>query len=255
MRRARRLRAATGNPNFKSQSEIDQEHLHFTEVAKTALITPWKVNALDPAILFTTIYTALTYAIFYSFFEVFPLVYQEIYGMSPGELGLVFLTSIIGTLVVLPFYFFFIHYFVNRPMRQGNFPPPERRLIPALFASLLLPTGLFLFAWTSRESIHWVVPTVGFLFTMMAICLIVQCLFTYIGIAYTKYAASLFAMNGLVRSGLAFASVLWSGPLYENLGVGRGTSLIGGLTVGCVFGIFTLYFCGPALRKRSRFTD
>jgi hypothetical protein len=35
-----------------------------------ALVKPWEINALDPAILFTTVYMGLCYGIYYSFFEV-----------------------------------------------------------------------------------------------------------------------------------------------------------------------------------------
>ncbi len=38
-------------------------------VAYDALIKPWKINALDPAVLFSTVYSALVYGIYYSFFE------------------------------------------------------------------------------------------------------------------------------------------------------------------------------------------
>lgn len=244
----------TGCPAFKAQSEIQQKQLSISKLVHGALLMPWKINALDPAILFTTIYTALTYAIFYSFFEVFPFVYQDIYGMGRDHVALIFLTSIIATLAVLPLYFLFLHRVVSPPLKKGQMMHPEQRLIPALFGSLSLTSGLFIFAWTSRASIHWIVPTVGFFLVMAGIALVVQCLFTYIAITYPLYAASLFSMNGFMRSFFAFASVLWSAPLYRILGVARGTSLIGGLTVGCVIGIWTLYFIGPRLRKMSRFT-
>ncbi|OJJ33530.1 hypothetical protein ASPWEDRAFT_160367 [Aspergillus wentii DTO 134E9] len=251
--RAARLRTLTGNQSLKAPSEIDSSRYSVRSLVHEALITPWKINALDPAILFTTLYTALVYAIFYSFFEVFPLVYQGIYNMSTASTGLVFLAAIIAVLIVMPFYCLFIHYYIAQPIRNGNFPPPERRLIPALFISLFVPTGMYLFAWTSRADINWTVPTVGFMLIMMGVITLLQCMFGYMAVAYPNHSASLFAMNDFARSTLAFAAILWSGPLYRNLGVARGTSLVGALTVPCVFGIFILYWLGPELRKRSRF--
>lgn len=216
---------------------------------------PWKINILDPAILFTTIYTALVYAIFYSFFEVFPFVYQEIYHMDIAHMGLVFLAAIIAVIIIMPFYFLFIHYAINRPIRNGKFVPPERRLGPALFGSVLIPMGMYIFAWTSRGDIHWTVPTVGFMLIMAGVIILMQCMFGYIAVAYPRHSASLFAMNDFARSTVAFAAILWSGPLYRNLGVARGTSLVGALTVVCIFGIFGLYWFGLKLRKRSRFAE
>ncbi|RMZ89128.1 hypothetical protein DV736_g3649, partial [Chaetothyriales sp. CBS 134916] len=75
LRRAKRLRKLTGNAQLQSQSEIDQANISINEIVVSNLWRPLQINVLDPAVLFTSIYTALMYAIFYSFFEVFPFVY------------------------------------------------------------------------------------------------------------------------------------------------------------------------------------
>ena len=91
-RRAQRLRKITGRNDLKAQTEIDQANLKFSEVFWDALIKPIEIFIKDPAITFTNIYTSLTYGIYYSFFEVFPLVYPKMYGFNLGETGLVFLS-------------------------------------------------------------------------------------------------------------------------------------------------------------------
>ncbi|GLB02649.1 hypothetical protein AtubIFM57258_006106 [Aspergillus tubingensis] len=251
--RAKRLRQLTGNTAIRSRSEIESQNASPMQVAYDALVIPWKVNALDPSVLFTTVYIGLVYAIFYSYFEVLPLVYLDIYHMSLGELGLIFLGCVIGTLLTLPFYYAFVHISLNKAFRRGQFPHPEHRLIPAIVGSVFIPVGLFLFAWTSRASIHWIVPTIGLVIEVSGMTLVLQCIFSYLSVAYPKYSASLFAINDLARASLAFAAILWSGPLYARLGVARGTTLLAGLTVGCIVGVLVLYWFGPALRSRSRF--
>ncbi|KAL4928979.1 uncharacterized protein BDV17DRAFT_290986 [Aspergillus undulatus] len=96
---------------------------------------------------------------------------------------------------------------------------PERRLLPALFASVLVPSGLFIFAWTARPSIHWIMPTFGTMLASGNVVAIIQCMFVYITLSHLQYSASLFSGNGLMGSSDAFAGVLWSQPLYHNLGV------------------------------------
>lgn len=49
--RARRLRALTGKTNLRSQSEIDQENMSASEVTFDALVKPWQINLLDPAVV------------------------------------------------------------------------------------------------------------------------------------------------------------------------------------------------------------
>ena len=48
--------------------------------------------------------------------------------------------------------------------------------------------------------------------------------------SYPQYAASLFAGNDLCRSAFAFAAILFARPMFINLGIGRGVSLLGGLS-------------------------
>ena len=171
LRRAKRLRELTGNPNLKSQGEIDQEKLTVNEVVVGNLWRPAQINILDPAIGFTSLYTALMYSIFYSFFEVFPLVYAtgnpgkatHGYGMNAGEIGLIFLSITVGVSIAIAIYVAYLYWSFEPEVRTRGLGAPERFLRPALPATFLLPIGLFIFAWTGNNSpkIHWIVPTVS----------------------------------------------------------------------------------------------
>ena len=57
--RAARLRKLTGNPNIKSQSEINQAQMEPREVAYEALIKPVEIMVKDPAIAFTNLYVSI----------------------------------------------------------------------------------------------------------------------------------------------------------------------------------------------------
>ncbi|RYC64839.1 hypothetical protein CHU98_g1380 [Xylaria longipes] len=61
------------------------------DIIVDAPIKPLEITVKDPAILFVQLYTTIAYATDYSFFDSFPLVYPVYYGMTPGEVGLVFL--------------------------------------------------------------------------------------------------------------------------------------------------------------------
>jgi DHA1 family multidrug resistance protein-like MFS transporter len=56
--RAARLRKLTGNPNIKSQSEINQAQMKPSEVVSEALIKPVEIMLKDPAIAFTNLYVS-----------------------------------------------------------------------------------------------------------------------------------------------------------------------------------------------------
>lgn len=61
LRRARRLRKLTGNPNLKSQGEIDQGQMSFSKVAIDQMWKPIEIFLKDPAVFFTNVYTSLIY--------------------------------------------------------------------------------------------------------------------------------------------------------------------------------------------------
>ncbi|KUJ22347.1 MFS general substrate transporter [Mollisia scopiformis] len=253
LQRARRLRKLLNKSNLKSQSEIDQAHMTARERAFDALIKPWEINALDPAVLFSTFYTSLLYGIFYSFFESTPLVFPKIYHFNLGESGLPYLSALVAIVVIGPVYAAYWHYTVERPFEKNGFGPQEDRLVVGLVGSCMIPVGLFLYAWTARSGVHWIAPTFGMGLSVGGTYLIIQSIFLYLPFTYPKYSASLFAANDLARSTLAAGAILFSRPLFTNLGVAGGVSLLGGLTIVCAFLLYLLYRYGAILRAKSRF--
>ncbi|KAK3716829.1 hypothetical protein LTR37_006179 [Vermiconidia calcicola] len=254
LRRAQRLRKLTGNNNLKAQSEIDQANMTPGDVAYEALVRPAQLIFMDPAIGFTAGYIALCYGIYYSFFEAFPLVYIGLYGFSVGEMGLTFLSITVGVILSIALYWTYIWKVVEPDIRANGLGAPEKRLIPALASSMLLPIGLFIFGWTGNGDIHWIVSVVGILIFTVGVFILMQCVFVYLPMVYPQYAASLFAGNDAARSFIAFAAVMFGHPMYIGMGIGAATSMLGGLTAACVGGIFVLYLYGAKLRARSRFS-
>ncbi|KAJ5088484.1 hypothetical protein N7456_012100 [Penicillium angulare] len=253
LRRAQRLRKIYNEKRFMSQSEIDQQHMKVSDIVVDALIKPMEITIKDPAVLFVQIYTAIIYGIYYSFFEVFPLVYPVDYGMNLGQVGLVFLCIMVSCIIGVGGYWAYLYYWMNPRIARLGWPVQESRLLPALPTSFGPTIGLFLFAWTARASIHWIAPTIGITIYGATVFVVMQCIFVYIPLSYPKYAASLFAANDFFRSALACGSVLFAHPLFGNLGVAKGTSLLGGLSVIGIIGIWLLYFYGAKLRSMSKF--
>lgn len=145
LRRAQRLRKLTGRTNLKSASEIKQEDMKVGEVVFDALIKPWEINVLDPAVLFSTLYMALTYGIYYSFFESFPMVFGDMYSFNLGSLGLSFLSILIGLVAGVILLCVYVHFISPRRLAKLDPIPPEARIWPGLFAAFLIPIGLFTF--------------------------------------------------------------------------------------------------------------
>jgi DHA1 family multidrug resistance protein-like MFS transporter len=82
-----------------------------------------------------------------------------------------------------------------------------------------------------------------------------QSLFIYIPFSYPKYAVNLFAGNSVWRSCTAGASVVFARPLFINLGIHKGVTLLAGLSVAGIFGVIAIYVFGQGLRARSKFAQ
>ncbi|KAL1600842.1 hypothetical protein SLS60_007230 [Paraconiothyrium brasiliense] len=248
LNRAARLRKASGNDKIRSQTEIERKDTPLSAVIIDAIWKPIEITIKDPAILFVNVYTALIYGIYYSFFEVFAQVYPVMYGFNVGQTGLVFVCIIVGCIISMAIYFSYLHFYLIPDVLKNGLREQEFRLRPALLACFGPTIGLFMFAWLANPSIHWVVSSAGDL--ALVVMLIVL---AYVPMSYPQYAASLFAGNDFFRSLFAFGSVLFSRSMYIDIGVGKGLSLLGGLSVMGIIGMWALYFYGARLRARSKF--
>lgn len=197
--------------------------------------------------------TAIIYGIYYSFFEVFPLVYPVYYGFSLGMIGVVFTCVLVACIIGIAIYCTYLYFYLIPDIMKNGPRAHEARLVPALSASFVLTIGLFLFGWTARDSIHWIVPTFGVTVYGVGLFIVMQCLFVYVPLSYPRYAASLFAGNDFLRSAFACGSIMFGRPLFIDFGVGKGSSLLGGLSVIGIFGMFALWVYGARLRAKSRF--
>ena len=145
--------------------------------------------------------------------------------------------------------------FQNPDIRTRGPRAQEHRLVPAIFGSAGLPIGLFIFAWTSKEDLPWIAPVIGIGTFATGAFVLFQCIFIYLPLSYPKYAASLFAANDLFRASLAGGSIIFAHPLYINLGIGPGVSVLAALTIGGVIGVWALWYFGAKLRSKSKFAQ
>lgn len=67
LRRARRLRALTGDESYRSRSEVAEEGLTIQAILVDAIIKPFEISVLDPSITFSHLYIALIYSIYCKF--------------------------------------------------------------------------------------------------------------------------------------------------------------------------------------------
>ena len=252
LRRAQRLRKLTGNGKLRSASEIKQAEMKTGEVMKEFLWRPFQLMA-EPAVFFINLYIGLAYAIFYLWFEAFPLVFNGIYHMSQGVGSLPFIGIIVGAVLSYGVYAVYLYFYLNPKWeRQGSL-EPEERLGLAVVAGFSIPISLLIFGWTSRASVHWIVPTIGAGLYIPGIFLLFQSGLVYLPLSYQRYAASVLAGNDFFRSSIAAAFPLFGRAFFKSLGIGGGNSLLAGVTLAMIPALYLLMKKGAQLRALSKY--
>jgi MFS transporter, DHA1 family, multidrug resistance protein len=229
----------------------------------TSTITrPLHMLITEPLVGYICLYTGFQFALLYTFVVASPWVFATVYNFSVSAQGLSFLGLVTGCCIA-PFLIVAIDRFFYQPrlalVRNHSDPdlrsprlPPEMRLLGALYGSLILPVGLFWFAFTARPNIHWLVPIAAQAVTILGSILIyVPCNFYMLEVYGSKYGASASGASSLSRYTLSAAFPLFVTQMYERLGVKGATGLLGGLSLVLAVIPWIFYWKGPALRARS----
>lgn len=186
LRRAQRLRKRFGDDRLQSQSELNQRNVKPMIVAWDALIKPFEITLKDPAILFVNVYTAIIYGIYYSFFEVFPLVYIDLKGFTIGSLGVLFTCILVACIIAMFTYAAYLRWYLIPDIMKNGLRAQEHRLVPALVACFGPPVGLFIFGWTATSNIPWIAPTIGIVIYGSSVYIVMQCIFVYVPLSYPQ---------------------------------------------------------------------
>src|ERR1700712_5904459 len=169
--------------------------------------------------IFWNLYIAVVYAILYLCFVAYPLVFGQERGWQPGFIGLAFLGIGLGSLIAIslePAFRRMINSHKLDPI-TGKV-PPEAMVSVVCIASLSIPIGELIFAWTCTPNVHWIAPILaGLPFGAgNTACFIYAS--NYLVHSYGIFAASALAGNSVLRSVMGGTLPLAGPKLYESLG-------------------------------------
>ncbi|KAK7920164.1 major facilitator superfamily transporter [Apiospora marii] len=254
--KARALRQETGDERWKAPMETKNKSV--ARAVGLSLLRPFQLLIWEPMCLCLCLFSAILLGTLYLFFGAFHLIFGAVYGFNLWQTGLAFLGILIGMLAAGatdPLW----HRVYARLLEQNDgVPEPEFRLPPAVAGAVLVPIGLFMFAWTTFPWVHWMVPIVGSgIFGMgpptTRTLLVFTGIFTFLVDAYPKYAASAMAANAFTRCVFAAAFPLFGLQMYERLGYQWGSSLIAFLTVAMMPFPYLFFRYGRQIRKHSKY--
>ncbi|GLA27332.1 GTPase-activating protein [Aspergillus niger] len=256
LRRAQRLRRQTGDPAYQSQAELDTPGANLAVRIVRQTVDDFKLSCTDPVILFVNMHTMLIYGILYLWFEFFPFVFDGIYHFTAIQQGLAFFGILVGAVVSVIVYALWLYLsYQPRVANSDIIVEPEARLVPGQIGAVCIPICLFIFAWTSRESVHWIAPIIGTAFFAPGFYLTFQSVLNYLGESYPRYIASVFAGNTFFRSSFGGALPLAAPQMLKSLGIGWSSSTLGFISVAMLPLPFILERYGKRLRSWSKYAN
>ncbi|KAI8957438.1 MFS general substrate transporter [Daldinia sp. FL1419] len=170
-------------------------------------------------------------------------VFQEVYGFSESESGLIYIATTIGTISGMIMCRFTLDFFLLRgfSMKKPDanaIPRPENRLIPTIPAMVAFPAGLLIYGWSLEKRLHWVVPALATVLYGFSLSSSVTPIMNYlVDIFGDRSASAVAACLPLRYIGGAFLPV--AAPyLYDRLGYGWANTLLAFILIAVVPVIF-----------------
>ncbi|PWY92140.1 MFS multidrug transporter [Aspergillus heteromorphus CBS 117.55] len=250
-RRAVRLRKVEKDPQHVTETELDSRSTG--EKLRVFLIRPFQLLFLEPIVLFISVYMSVLYGLLYMFFIAYPVVYQSGKGWNAGSTGLMFIPLAIGVVSSAACAPFVNKHYLSLYAKYGGKPPAEARLIPMMFSCWFIPIGLFIFAWTSYPTVHWIGPTIGGWPVGFGFIFLYNSANNYLVDTYQDQAASALAAKTFLRSIWGASTVLFTEQMYSRLGYQWASSLVAFIALACCAIPFVFYFKGESIRRYSRY--
>ena len=152
--RAKELRYKT--KNWALHSKADENRIDANTIINVYLMRPWIMIIQEPILFLLTAYMSFIYGILYLLFEAYPITFHEDRGWNLGVASLPFSSFIVGCIMGCGVIGYSTATNFKKALIKHGKAIPEERLPPMIVGAIVLPVGLFWFAWTSNPHITWV---------------------------------------------------------------------------------------------------
>lgn len=243
--KARRLRLTAGQ--WSKHAPLEEWDVSFKELAHKFLVRPFRLLG-TPICTMMVSYASFTYGILYMNLGSIPIIFQQVRKWEMIPASLPFLGLLLGVLVGVGVNIG--NQFLYNKKSQGRV-IPELRLYVMMPGAVAFAAGLFLTGWTASPEYPWIAPVIGLVLTGLGFITIFQSALSYLVDTFPAYAASVVAANTLLRSIFAGAFPLVVSPLYGNVGVAWGTSILALVSTAMIPVPFIFFRYGKTIREKS----
>ncbi|KAF1962444.1 MFS general substrate transporter [Byssothecium circinans] len=247
--KAAKKRKETGDERWFSRYDDKKK---FWPLLKENLVRPLKMSVSEPICIFWNIYIALVYGVLYLCFVSYPIVFGQLRGWSPGFQGLGYIGIGIGGMVCICSEPLLRRLINSHPVDPATGkPPPEAMVSVVCIASVCVPVGEMIFAWTCTPDVHWIAPIVAGIPFGAGNCGVFIYASNYLVHSYGIYAASALAGNAVLRSALGGTLPLAASKMYETLGPHWSGAMLSFIEFAMIPIPFVFYRYGHKIRDKS----
>ncbi|OAX39680.1 MFS general substrate transporter [Rhizopogon vinicolor AM-OR11-026] len=248
---AKHVRKTTGDPRYRSGSEIDKPNL--LSMIKMTCTRPLYLLLTEPIVQSLCLWVGLTWGVLFSLLESVTTEFQSVYNFSVGETGLVFLTQrkvvlFVGAILGLMANMYQERLYQKHFAAKGQ----EARLYIACAAAIVMPVSMSIYAWTASPNIPWIIPLIGLTAFMSGIFVILQVTTLYLADCYGTYTSSAQAGQGLARNVLALVFPLFTQQMFAGMTYKWGLTLWALISAVMAPIPWILFFFGPKIRSHSK---
>ncbi|KAJ7623748.1 MFS polyamine transporter [Roridomyces roridus] len=242
-RLAKKVRKETGDERYRAR--VEDERASLTKLIYMSCTRPLLLLTTEPVVSAFSLWIGFLWGILFCMLESIPGIFRDLHHFTVGQEGTVYATMIVGTAFGFAGTFYqenLYHKFVDR---RG----PEARLVMACGASIMLPISMFIYAWCSYPFVPWI-----------ALCsygrpfLVYLAVFSYLADCYGPFASSALAGQSLCRNISATVFPLFTRRMFQAMGYNWANTMFALISLAMVPIPYILFFFGPKIRLRSRFS-
>ncbi|PBK65970.1 MFS polyamine transporter [Armillaria solidipes] len=248
-RLAKKIRKETGDNRYRAR--VEDERTSLGTLIFISITRPIVLMLTEPVVASFSVWIGFCWGVVYALVESIPFIFRDLHNFNDGLLGTAFAVMVVGSLLG------YLSNIIQENLYRKNFPHrgPEARLYMACAGAIMLPAGMFLYAWTSFTFVPWIAPAIGITIFMWAIFIVFLAVFTYLADTYGPFASSALAGQSLCRNLAAMAFPLFTTQMYGKLGYTWASTLFACIAAVMIPIPFVLFFYGPSIRRHSKFSS
>lgn len=249
-KRAKKLREATKDDRYVAEGDIYTPDIK--SMLRASSLKAIKMLVTEPVVFSFGLWIAFCWGVTFMFLSVIPITFTEKRGWGEGVSGLPYISLSIGCTLGWGFHHFQMRKYDRLTADPNVVVTPEHRLYGAMFGSLWLPVGLFIYSFTQYAFLSWVGPVIALAPITLGIYFVFESTYSYTADCYGDSASSAIAGQGLMRNALGAVTPLFSSQFFHNVGSQYAGLILALIGTGLSLIPFVMFKFGPKLRARSK---